>query len=841
MVPALKDVELQRALRHVYTEPGSLPELRAQLKGAAVVFPLRHTQAAVDIVGDVARVEVTQTFANAFEEPLEAIYIFPLPENAAVDGMKMIIGERTIEASIEERKAARQTYQTAKQNGHTAALLEQERPNVFTQSIANIAPRTEIKVVTRYLQPLAYDGGWYELVFPMVVGPRFIPGEPNGKQGSGYSADTTQVPDASRISPPLMGKGERTGSDISIAVTARTGLPIGEYEVPTHDVIYRPTFDGSLQLELSPQDRLPNRDFVLRYRVDGEKTTAAVLADHGKQGGFVSLVVAPPKLDIDAVVGSREMIFVVDVSGSMHGVPLAMCQDAMREALRRMRPVDTFNVITFAGSTGRLFPASRPANEANLFEAQQFVTGLKAAGGTMMGDGVKEALRVDARNADSTRHRHVFFMTDGYVGNEAQILVDTKQYVKAFASTGGRARVFGFGVGSSVNRFLLDGLGKEGDGLTVYATTREDPVTAVNKFYRYVDKSILENVTIDWGGLDVVDAQPSQLPDLFASRPLVVRARYAQGGKATIHVKGTAQGKAFDLPILVDLASAPTAQPALATLWARAKAESYERDMWSGGVADTEQKLTQLGLQFGIVTRFTSLVAVDRSSKVDGQGRTIVQPVEEPEGVDGEMAGAGFGKNSLGGLGLRGTGAGGGGYSVGGAGLGRSVAKSIAPSPTIMERAMKKNLTKGEAMGYGAGQGSLGAMTPRAVKDDSREAAKPSKAPREESVALADETEQRVRQPKPEPKTADVSLTALLSKHQPTLRTCLEQGAQAASGQKFSLRMTWFVSADGKLLQLHAMGAARGTDIEACFIKVMREWRLPELKTNFAYEWTFTR
>ncbi len=625
----------------IYTDPGELPHLQTTVDGREQQLPLVHTHVSAYITGYVAEVEVSQTYDNTFEHPIEAVYIFPLPENSAVFAMKMAIGERVIESEVQRRAEARRTYEEARRSGHTSALLEQERPNVFTQKVANIAPGTQVEIVLRYLQTLTYDAGEYEFVFPMVVGPRFFPGEALSRapSGSGTQPDTTMVPDASRVSPPYLGAGTRSGHDISLEVTVDAGLPVRSYEVPTHDVEVAPAGDGPLLLRLAPHARIPNRDFVLHYHVAGKEPAATLLAHNGEEGGFFTLIVQPPELDVDALVGRRELIFVVDVSGSMSGVPLSMCQDAMEHAIAGMRPVDTFNVITFAGRSGQVFESPRPANDTNVRQALAYVRSLSAGGGTYMADAIAAALSVDV---EPGRNRYVFFMTDGYVGNEGKILELTDAYVRGLDARGQKTRVFGFGVGSSVNRYLIDGLGKSGRGLALYATTREDPTLAVNAFYGVIDHPVLEDLAIDWGDVHAEEVYPARLPDLFATRPLVVHGRYSGSGRATVILRGKSHGQFMQLPLEVDLPPYTSGTSAHEVLWARAKVDGLSRELWTGESSRVVEEIADVGLTFHLVTAYTSLVAVDRSRTVAGRLQTIVQPVAVPEGVDIVKAGGRF-------------------------------------------------------------------------------------------------------------------------------------------------------------------------------------------------------
>jgi Ca-activated chloride channel family protein len=634
------DTAMREALESVRTEPGELPRLELSADGETLQLPLSHTAVQIRVTGPVARVEVKQSYRNPKPNPIEAIYVFPLPENSAVDGMTMVIGGRRIVAEIKRRQEARQTYDDAKRDGHTAALLEAERRNVFTQSVANIPPGEAIDVVISYVQTLTYDAGRYEVVFPMVVGPRFIPGVPLGRRsGHGSAEDTDRVPDASRITPPVLGAGVRSGHDLSLEVLVDPGVAIGGWEVPTHDVEEH-SGGAPLHLTLAAHDRIPNRDFVLFYDVAGEKAQAALLTQKEAKDGdsrYFTLMVQPPDLDVDQLVGDRELVFVVDVSGSMSGVPLAMCQDAMREAIRRLRPSDTFNVITFASGEARLFEEPRPANDTHLQAALEFVDGLYAGGGTMMGAGVAAALSPAVAPG---RQRYVFFLTDGYVGNDDEITRLVRQFIGNLSAKQQRARVFSFGVGSSTNRALLEEIAHYGRGLAFYASTREDPLLAVNRYFNVIDKAVMTQVQVDWGHLTVREVLPAVVPDLFATRPLVLHGKLEGRGRARIVVSGWADRRRVELPLEVDL-DQTRADDVLGTLWARAEIEELERDALvavHGG--DPVEAITRLAFEHRLVTAYTSFVAVDRSRKVDGSSTTVVQPVECPEGVDCTMAGA---------------------------------------------------------------------------------------------------------------------------------------------------------------------------------------------------------
>lgn len=627
--PEALDAAALAAIRRVHSEPGDLPLMRFERDGRKHALPLKHTAVDAVLTGPVARVRVTQTWRNPTDAALEAVYVFPLPENSAVDDLTLKIGERTIRAEIRKREEARATYEAARAAGHTAALLEQERPNVFTQSVANIPPRAELEVSVEYVQDLTYDAGEYEFVFPMVVGPRYIPGDPTGRSGTGRSPDTETVPDASQITPPVVGAGRRSGHSISLRARIESGFALHDLDVPTHEVQVSES-DDVTTVTLSPRDTLPNRDFVMRYRVDAEAPQAALLHHTDARGGFFTLVVQPPKLDVDGLVGQREMIFVVDVSGSMMGRPLSMCKAAMEDALRRLRPVDTFNVYTFAGQTGQVFPRPYPASDENLKRAMAYVAGQRAGGGTELANAVDAALRPDV---EPGRTRHVFFLTDGFVGNEDEILSLTRAFVEAQKGKGQRSRVFGFGVGSSVNRMLLDGLGQAGEGLAFYAVNREDPARGVEQMFHKVDSAVLEEVSVDWGGLAVSEVFPALPATVFASRPLVLHGRFTGAASGAIAVRGRVGDRIVELRVPLE-ASAPPGDVSLTSLWARAKIGDLSRALWDGPDETVVESITKTGLDFRLVTAYTSFVAVDSEVRVgDGKPATVVQPVEMPEDV----------------------------------------------------------------------------------------------------------------------------------------------------------------------------------------------------------------
>ena len=613
--------------------PGSLTVVDGQGK-AKSMCPLKHTDVKAEISGFISRVVVTQQFENPFKEKIEAVYTFPLPQNAAVDDMTMIVGERTVRGKILPREEARVVYEAAKSKGQVAGLLDQERPNIFTQSVANILPGEQIKITISYVETLSYVNGAYEFVFPMVVGPRYVPGEPrNTSRAHGFSPDTDRVPDASLITPKPAPAGMRSGHDISLEVSLDAGLIVDKLESKTHAMdIQRPDI-RSARLRLKEEAAIPNKDFILRYDVAGQAIQDAVLTHRSEKGGFFTMILQPPERVAPEDVTPKELVFVLDTSGSMNGFPIEKAKETMRLALDNLYPSDTFNLITFAGDTEVLFPEPVPATAANMRKAQAFLNSRSGAGGTEMMTAIKTAL---APSDDQSHVRIVCFMTDGYVGNDMEIISEVQNHQNA--------RVFAFGIGSSVNRFLLDKIAEAGRGEVEYVGLNDDGSAAARRFHERVRSPLLTDISIEWNGLPVADVYPQRIPDLFSAKPVIVTGRYTSPGRATIRLKGKMAGEDFVRDVPVELPETMASHDVLASLWARARIDSLMGRDYQGAQnesmrADLKNTITQLGIEYRLMTQFTSFVAVEEMIVTDGgKPRRVDVPVEVPAGVNRETA-----------------------------------------------------------------------------------------------------------------------------------------------------------------------------------------------------------
>lgn len=586
--------------------------------------PLKTTNVKAEISGFLSRVRVVQEFENTYAEKIEAVYVFPLPNNAAVDDMTMRIGERTIRGQIKKREEAKEIYEAAKSNGQTASLLDQERTNIFTQAVANILPGEKVSIEISYVETLKYENGQYEFVFPMTVGPRYIPGAPVGQTSGGFAPDTTKVPDGSRITPQVA--PTRAGHDISIEVSLDAGVPVDLVESKSHQIESLMLSANSYTVKLRNEKTIPNKDFILRYDVTGKKIEDAILTHSNGKGGYFSLILQPPDNPRTEDITPKEIVFVVDTSGSMSGFPLDKAKESMKLALEGLNPRDTFNLITFAGDTSVLFEKPVPASSDNLKKAWAFLESRQGGGGTEMMKAIQTALAP----SDSQSHlRIVCFMTDGYVGNEAEILAEIQRHKNA--------RVFSFGIGGAVNRMLLDKMAEEGRGEVEYVALEDDGSAAARRFHERVRSPLLTDISVDFGGLEVADVYPKRVNDLFSAKPVVIHGRFTKPGSGTIKIRGKSAGREIVREIPVNFPEAEAKHDVLAVLWARQRIDDLTAQDYQNQKPEIREQITGLGLEYRLMTQFTSFVAVEERIVTDGgQPRRIEVPVEMPEGVSRE-------------------------------------------------------------------------------------------------------------------------------------------------------------------------------------------------------------
>jgi Ca-activated chloride channel family protein len=582
---------------------------------------------------------------------IEAVYAFPLPAHAAVDRMVMLVGDGRVVGEVKEREEAHRIYEAARAAGHVAGLLDQERPNIFTQSVANIEPGARVVIEISYVETLAFEDGFFEWVFPMVVGPRYVPGGgpaptpvPVGRQPVPVSVP---VPDADRITPTVTPEGTRAGHDISLTVDLDPGMEIHDLESVLHEIDVDLFGRTGTRVTLTNKQTIPNRDFVLRYRLSTDAIGHAFRTHRDPRGDFFTLVLQPPRrVEADRTV-ARELVFVVDTSGSMRGFPLDKAKEVVSRLVDSMREDDTFNLITFAGTTRVLWDEPRPSTAERRAEAQAFLESHTGGGGTEMMRAIRTALRQTDR--DSTRKRIVCFLTDGYVGNDMELIDE----VKRNADT---TRVFSFGIGNSVNRYLLDGMAHAGRGEVEYVTLQSQADAAVRRFHERVRSPVLTDIAIDWSTLPVAEVFPRRIPDLFAAKPILVHGRLTGAPVGTITLVGETAAGPFQKSIRLISPKVHESHDALASLWARAKVtDLMNRDLRAlqhGEFPDElKREIVSLGVEFQLATQFTSFVAVEETVvTVGGEPRTIRVPVEMPAAVSYEGV---FGKKDKRGASVR--------------------------------------------------------------------------------------------------------------------------------------------------------------------------------------------
>lgn len=584
-------------------------------------LPLLRTDMDARVDGDLASVNLVQTFANPYDEPINARYVFPLPEDAAVHAMRLQSGGLVIEGEIRRSEEAKQVYEAAKAEGQQAALLSQDRPNVFVQEVANLPPGGTVRVEIHYAHAVPRKDGAYELVFPMVVGPRYNPDAPR-VPGAAAALNTWTA------QPPLATPDAIDPDRVALHISLDGGVPIRQVKSPSHAIAVQA--DGPRFSTITLQDgrTIDNRDFVLRYTLGGDSTAAGVTT-HGEDGhGVVGLHIEPPSAPASDAITPREMVFVLDTSGSMSGQPLDSSKLFMTEALKHLRPSDSFRIVKFSSNATSFSPQALPATPENVRKGLQWVESLSTDGGTEMVAGVNAAFKVPIEPGVL---RIVVFLTDGYIGNEADVIALVNQ-------ERGDARLFALGIGSSVNRWLLEELAREGRGVARVVLDPSQADDAARQLAARLEAPVLTDVRINWGDAPVRDASPKVLPDLFVGEPLRVLARYEGSGRWPITVQGRLGGELVTLPLELALPEEAPGGDALPILWARGQVEDrmseLVQNVSEARRAELTEEIVGLGLEYHLVTQWTSFVAVSKQQVVaQGEARELEVPVAQVAGV----------------------------------------------------------------------------------------------------------------------------------------------------------------------------------------------------------------
>jgi len=586
-------------------------------------LPLKSTSADVKVVGVIADVVVTQIYKNEGKKPLEAIYIFPASTRAAVYGMKMTIGKRTIIAKIQERNEARRQYEEAKQQGKSASLLEQQRPNVFQMNVANILPGDLIQVELKYTELLVPTDGIYEFVYPTVVGPRY----------SNQPAETA-LPSHKWVENPYFHQGESPSYTFDITADLAAGLPIQNIACTSHkvDIHYDGPSRATIKLDVSGKSG-GNRDFILGYQLAGGKIQSGLLLFEGEKENFFLLMLQPPKRVHVSQIPAREYIFIVDVSGSMYGFPLDISKKLLKDLIGNLRPTDKFNVLLFSGGSSLMSEQSLPATSENIRRAIDVIEKQRGGGGTELLPALKRALSLARSEGFS---RSVVIATDGYVTVEEEVFDLIRKNL-------GDANMFTFGIGSAVNRHLLEGMARVGMGEPFVISKPEETQEKAEKFRKMIESPVLTKVRVDFGRFNVYDVEPISIPDVFAERPVIVFGKWRGRPAGEITLNGMTSNGPYVNKIDIRKEKPIKSNSALQYLWARHRITLLS-DYNSLHKDDARIKeVTQLGLTYNLLTAYTSFVAIDTEVRlVNGEAVTVKQPLPLPEGVSDYALGKGM-------------------------------------------------------------------------------------------------------------------------------------------------------------------------------------------------------
>ena len=577
-------------------------------------FPLKETDVKVNIDGVIADIYVTQTYANEGTQPIHGRYVFPSSTRASVHGMKMVIGQHVVTATIKERQSAKQEFEKAKEEGKSASLLEQQRPNVFTMHVANIMPNDVVHIELHYTELLVPTEGIYEFVYPTVVGPRYSDQPEEG------------APETDKwVKSPYLRQGSLPPTQFNIRATVSTGLPLEELACPSHKVNVQWESRSVAQVSLEhPEDFGGNRDFILHYRLTGREIQCGLMLYEGESENFFLLMVQPPERIKLADIPPREYIFVLDVSGSMHGFPLDTAKMLVKDLISHLRQTDKFNVILFSGGSSVMATSSIPATKENILKAIRMIEAQRGGGGTELSPALSRALFLPR---DANFSRTVMVITDGFISAERDVF----ELIQNNLNT---TNFFSFGIGSSVNRYLIEGMAKAGLGEPFVVLGPEEAPSVAERFRHYVQSPVLTQMEVKYKGFEAYDVEPRTLPDLFAQRPLVFFGKWRGGPGGQIEISGKSGKGDYVQTFEVSETKPLEVNSALRYLWARSRVTRLSDFNVGKDNPETKEEVTSLGLTYSLVTPYTSFIAVlEVIRNQEGQGKDVDQPLPLPLNV----------------------------------------------------------------------------------------------------------------------------------------------------------------------------------------------------------------
>ena len=552
----------------------------------------------MSVTGMINRTKVTQSFSNTTEQWQEGIYVFPLPESAAVDQMRLKIGDRIIEGQIQEKQEAKKTYEKAKKQGKQAALTEQERPNIFTTSVANIAPGETIKVEIEYQQIIVYDNGVFSLRFPMVVGPRYIPGKQRieGFTGSGWAVNTDEVPDAARITPPVLQPGSQRKNEVTISINLDAGLELEKIESPYHQIEIVKNSD-QYNIQLKQETTLANRDFELIWKpVPSVAPKAALFTEQFENDTYAMIMMMPPTVE-QAESIDREIIYVIDTSGSMGGQSIIQAKSALELAITRLKSGDRFNIIQFNSITSQLFGQSEPVTSSSLQQAKNYIQSLQAGGGTEMASALRAAL---SNQTDNHYLRQVIFLTDGSIGNEQTLFEIIQKQLH-------NSRLFTIGIGSAPNSHFMQRAANFGRGTHTYIGKLDEVQSRMQTLFEKIEKPVLKDIQVNWGQNINLESWPQKINDLYQGEPFLITTK-AEKLPESIQIKGQIAQQTWSSVLNLN---GGQDREGISVLWARNKIAALMEQKRDAEFESIKQIIIDTALKYHLVSKYTSLVAVD--------------------------------------------------------------------------------------------------------------------------------------------------------------------------------------------------------------------------------------
>lgn len=586
-------------------------------------FPLKETNVTTNINGMIAETYVTQTYANEGEKPINARYVFPASSEVAVHGMKMQIGNQLVTAQIKEREEAKQEFEQAKSEGKSTSLMEQQRPNVFTMDVANIMPGDTAVIELHYTELITPADGIYQFVFPTVVGPRYM------SPSEDADADTNAW-----VETPYLADGDTPEGRYNITVNLSTGVPITELTCKSHDINIVKNGESAAQVTLAnPEDYAGNRDFILKYKLTGDEIQSGLMLSQKDDENFFMLTIQPPERYIPKDIPPREYIFVLDVSGSMNGYPLDTAKVLIQDLVTNLREEDSFNLILFSGASVQMSERSVPATKENVERAINLINKQEGYGGTSLSPALEDAISIPMEDSVA---RSIIVITDGYVSGEQNVFDIINEHMDT-------ASFFSFGIGSAVNEYLIKGIASAGLGESFIVTDSQDAAFTAQSFRTYIQTPLLTDIHISYDGFEAYDIEPSVPSTLFAQKPIVLFGKWKGEPSGTITITGKSGTQDYVQEIQAADVKSYEKGDALSYLWARMRLERLMDYGYSKDDPSVKEEVTQIGLDYSIMTPYTSFIAViDEIKNPEAQAADVDQPLPLPLSVSNLAVGGGY-------------------------------------------------------------------------------------------------------------------------------------------------------------------------------------------------------